>query len=157
MEYIMDKAGMNSKAGTIVFSLPVTSTAGLQPSWVTLGMKKVDDENNNWLPEWWKRKRFCWYIHKRQAEFEKTYPGARNWYWEELIKVLEETPEEFTQQFDKVFYISSVLYRSAQWWSGRNILEEMGYGLICMAAGVLIWSGSSRIMSKGGNTGRRWL
>ena len=31
-----------------------------------------------------------------KQEFEKeTYPGARNWYWEELIKVLEETPEEY--------------------------------------------------------------
>ncbi len=30
MRAIMDKAGVDSKAGTIVFSLPVTSTAGLR-------------------------------------------------------------------------------------------------------------------------------
>ena len=30
MSAIMEKAGVTSKAGTIVFSLPVTSTAGLR-------------------------------------------------------------------------------------------------------------------------------
>ncbi|MGI6005940.1 MAG: P-II family nitrogen regulator [Ruminococcus sp.] len=30
MKAVMEKAGMNSKAGTVIFSLPVTSTAGLR-------------------------------------------------------------------------------------------------------------------------------
>ena len=46
MRAIMDKAGVDSKAGTIVFSLPVTSTAGLRIHEDSQD-EEVDDENNN--------------------------------------------------------------------------------------------------------------
>ena len=46
MRAIMDKAGVDSKAGTIVFSLPVTSTAGLRILEDSQD-EEVDDENNN--------------------------------------------------------------------------------------------------------------
>ena len=60
-----------------------------------LMMKTIIDYQND------EREKVLLDVRDKQ-EFEKeTYPGARNWYWEELIKVLEETPEEFTQQFDK--------------------------------------------------------
>lgn len=46
MRAIMDKAGVDSKAGTIVFSLPVTSTAGLRILEDTQD-NEVSDEDNN--------------------------------------------------------------------------------------------------------------
>ena len=46
MRAIMDKAGVDSKAGTIVFSLPVTSTAGLRILEDSQD-EEVNDENNN--------------------------------------------------------------------------------------------------------------
>ena len=46
MRAIMDKAGVDSKAGTIVFSLPVTSTAGLRILEDSQD-EEVDDDNNN--------------------------------------------------------------------------------------------------------------
>ena len=60
-----------------------------------------------------------------KQEFEKeTYPGARNWYWEELIKVLEETPEEFTQQFDKSVPIYLLCYTGLHSDDLADILED---------------------------------
>ena len=46
MRAIMDKAGVDSKAGTIVFSLPVTSTAGLR-NLEDSQDEEVYDENKN--------------------------------------------------------------------------------------------------------------
>ena len=46
MRAIMDKAGVDSKAGTIVFSLPVTSTAGLRILEYSKD-EEVEDDNNN--------------------------------------------------------------------------------------------------------------
>ena len=52
-----------------------------------LMMKTIIDYQND------EREKVLLDVRDKQ-EFEKeTYPGARNWYWEELIKVLEETPE----------------------------------------------------------------
>ena len=54
-----------------------------------LMMKTIIDYQND------EREKVLLDVRDKQ-EFEKeTYPGARNWYWEELIKVLEETPEEY--------------------------------------------------------------
>ena len=75
-----------------------------------------------------------------KQEFEKeTYPGARNWYWEELIKVLEETPDEFTQQFDRVFlYIfCAIQVCTVMIWQTFLRTWDMR-STVCMAAGVLI-------------------
>ena len=58
---------------------------------------------------------------------------------EELIKVLEETPEEFTQQFDKSVPIYLLCYTGLHSDDLADILEEMGYeSTVCMAAGALI-------------------
>lgn len=71
-----------------------------------------------------------------KQEFEKeTYPGARNWYWEELIKVLEETPEEFTQQFDKSVPIYLLCYTGLHSDDLADILEEMGYEVYSLYGG----------------------
>ena len=71
-----------------------------------------------------------------KQEFEKeTYPGARNWYWEELIKVLEETPDEFTQQFDKSIPIYLLCYTGLHSDDLADILEEMGYEVYSLYGG----------------------
>ena len=71
-----------------------------------------------------------------KQEFEKeTYPGARNWYWEELIKVFEETPEEFTQQFDKSVPIYLLCYTGLHSDDLADILEEMGYEVYSLYGG----------------------
>ena len=71
-----------------------------------------------------------------KQEFEKeTYPGARNWYWEELIKVLEETPEKFTQQFDKSVPIYLLCYTGLHSDDLADILEEMGYEVYSLYGG----------------------
>ena len=75
-----------------------------------------------------------------KQEFEKeTYPGARNWYWEELIKVLEETPEEFTQQFDKSVPIYLLCYTGLHSDDRQIFLKKwVMRSTVCMAAGALI-------------------
>lgn len=71
-----------------------------------------------------------------KQEFEKeTYPGAKNWYWEELIKVLEETPDEFTQQFDKSIPIYLLCYTGLHSDDLADILEEMGYEVYSLYGG----------------------
>ena len=71
-----------------------------------------------------------------KQEFEKeTYPGARNWYWEELIKVLEETPDEFTQQFDKSVPIYLLCYTGLHSDDLADILEDMGYEVYSLYGG----------------------
>ena len=71
-----------------------------------------------------------------KQEFEKeTYPGAINWYWEELIKVLEETPEKFTQQFDKSVPIYLLCYTGLHSDDLADILEEMGYEVYSLYGG----------------------
>ena len=86
-----------------------------------LMMKTIIDYQND------EREKVLLDVRDKQ-EFEKeTYPGARNWYWEELIKVLEETPEEFTQQFDKSVPIYLLCYTGLHSDDLADILEEMGY------------------------------
>ena len=71
-----------------------------------------------------------------KQEFEKeTYPGAKNWYWEELIKVLEETPDEFTQQFDKSVPIYLLCYTGLHSDDLADILEEMDYEVYSLYGG----------------------
>lgn len=71
-----------------------------------------------------------------KQEFEKeTYPGAKNWYWEELIKVLEETPDEFTQQFDKSIPIYLLCYTGLHSDDLADILEDMGYEVYSLYGG----------------------
>lgn len=57
MRAIMDKAGVDSKAGTIVFSLPVTSTAGLR----ILEDSQDEEVNDETIIDYqmMKEKRFC--------------------------------------------------------------------------------------------------
>ena len=83
-----------------------------------LMMKTIIDYQND------EREKVLLDVRDKQ-EFEKeTYPGARNWYWEELIKVLEETPDEFTQQFDKSVPIYLLCYTGLHSDDLADILEE---------------------------------
>ena len=94
-----------------------------------LMMKTIIDYQND------EREKVLLDVRDKQ-EFEKeTYPGARNWYWEELIKVLEETPEEFTQQFDKSVPIYLLCYTGLHSDDLADILEEMGYEVYSLYGG----------------------
>ena len=93
-----------------------------------LMMKTIIDYQND------EREKVLLDVRDKQ-EFEKeTYPGARNWYWEELIKVLEETPEEFTQQFDKSVPIYLLCYTGLHsvWRLGR--LYEVEVRELCQGS-----------------------
>ena len=93
-----------------------------------LMMKTIIDYQND------EREKVLLDVRDKQ-EFEKeTYPGARNWYWEELIKVLEETPEEFTQQFDKSVPIQVCTVMIWQIFLKKWVMRST----VCMAAGALI-------------------
>lgn len=94
-----------------------------------LMMKTIIDYQND------EREKVLLDVRDKQ-EFEKeTYPGARNWYWEELIKVLEETPDEFTQQFDKSVPIYLLCYTGLHSDDLADILEEMGYEVYSLYGG----------------------
>jgi len=94
-----------------------------------LMMKTIIDYQND------EREKVLLDVRDKQ-EFEKeTYPGARNWYWEELIKVLEETPEEFIQQFDKSVPIYLLCYTGLHSDDLADILEEMGYEVYSLYGG----------------------
>lgn len=94
-----------------------------------LMMKTIIDYQND------EREKVLLDVRDKQ-EFEKeTYPGARNWYWEELIKVLEETPEKFTQQFDKSVPIYLLCYTGLHSDDLADILEEMGYEVYSLYGG----------------------
>lgn len=47
MKSIMEKAGIGTKAGTIAFSLPVTSTAGLRLSRIPENVKRFRSHSTN--------------------------------------------------------------------------------------------------------------
>ena len=94
-----------------------------------LMMKTIIDYQND------EREKVLLDVRDKQ-EFEKeTYPGARNWYWEELIKVLEETPDEFTQQFDKSVPIYLLCYTGLHSDDLADILEDMGYEVYSLYGG----------------------
>lgn len=94
-----------------------------------LMMKTIIDYQND------EREKVLLDVRDKQ-EFEKeTYPGARNWYWEELIKVLEETPDEFTQQFDKSIPIYLLCYTGLHSDDLADILEKMGYEVYSLYGG----------------------
>ena len=94
-----------------------------------LMMKTIIDYQND------EREKVLLDVRDKQ-EFEKeTYPGAKNWYWEELIKVLEETPDEFTQQFDKSIPIYLLCYTGLHSDDLADILEEMGYEVYSLYGG----------------------
>ena len=71
-----------------------------------------------------------------EQEYEKeTYPGALNWYWEELADTLENNPAQFTQRFSKDIPVYLLCYTGLHSDDIADVLEDMGYEVYSLYGG----------------------
>ena len=71
-----------------------------------------------------------------EQEYEKeTYPGALNWYWEELSDTLKNNPDQFTLRFSKDIPVYLLCYTGLHSDDIADVLEDMGYEVYSLYGG----------------------
>lgn len=71
-----------------------------------------------------------------EQEYEKeTYPGALNWYWEELSDTLKNNPDQFTLRVSKDIPVYLLCYTGLHSDDIADVLEDMGYEVYSLYGG----------------------